>query len=432
MRMNKAPLGQQLPLVEALKAATSAAHARLEAAPYFEALAAGRLPLESYVGQLRALAVIQSVLEPALENCTHPAVKAVWRIEMRKVALLERDLQFFAPRVVADLTEAVEEALHIVEQIRLWSAEQPLALLGCCYVLEGSTLGGNLLCRQYMQNFLLEGGEGIAYVSSYAPSVHVHWEQFRQRMNAFAPSPQERKQILDGASIFFLGVEGVFKALYPFRPESRTHLVTSINPEAGRHPIPTDSREVEASLRAADRCWRQFPYFESRYGERGHRFARSDGAWLATLCQYEPAQVREQVHWLGRLLAARGMPTLLLEVQLEMLFEELVAAVPDKRCEYEKLLFAAKELRALRQKYLTDERLRDLGNVFDRTAGAGLSRQFSSTGRLLGAAIADEIAGNSKAVESLSTWMCNATRFTPEWIAAVNETVMEARRLATK
>src|SRR5664279_619298 len=150
-------------------------------------------------------------------------------------------------------------------------------------------------------------------------------------MNALQLSAEERGQITQAASKFFEQLAAIFQALYPFQPESKTFLVTSINPEAGRHPVPADAREVRASLRAADICWQRFPYFEQRYGERGRRFARSDAAWQATLCQYEPAQILQQVRWLGRVLAGRGMPTLLLQDQLEILVQELSTAIPAKK-----------------------------------------------------------------------------------------------------
>lgn len=39
------------------------AHARLQTAPFFEALVACQLPHESYVGQLHALSAIHGVIE---------------------------------------------------------------------------------------------------------------------------------------------------------------------------------------------------------------------------------------------------------------------------------------------------------------------------------------------------------------------------------
>jgi hypothetical protein len=331
---------------------------------------------------------------------------------------------------VADLKETVEAALKTAEQLRVQSREQPLALLGWLYVLEGSTLGAIVLRPLIARAFLLTGEEGLAYVHSYGPAVHARWAQYQQRMNELRLSSEEREDVVRAAGECFEHLESVFLALHPFAPESMTFLVTSINPEAGRHPLPADAREVQASLRAGDSCWQRYPYYEHRYGERGHRFARSDAAWQATLYQYEPEQILQQVRWLGRVLAARGMPTLLLQVQLEILVEELAAAIPEKKTDYEKLLPAAADLRESRRKHLTDERLEALAAAFDRDVGPEWSTRYPRTGALLGAAVADELNGSEGAVESLCAWLTDTARFPAAWIAAVAATLAQARQQA--
>ena len=102
--------GQKLTLMEELRAATSLSHARLQATPFFQALAACQLPLESHVGQLRALAAIHGVLKQAMEGCADARAASVWRPEMCKVSQLQQDLRYFEPRTVADIKEAVEAA----------------------------------------------------------------------------------------------------------------------------------------------------------------------------------------------------------------------------------------------------------------------------------------------------------------------------------
>jgi hypothetical protein len=47
------------------------------------------------------------------------------------------------------------------------------------------------------------------------------------------------------------------------------------------------------------------------------------------------------IDWIGRVLASRGMPLLLLERTLRILFEELVKALPDRAETYQKLLRSA-------------------------------------------------------------------------------------------
>lgn len=422
--------GQQLNLTEELRATTYAVHSRLQAAPFFAALAACQLPLESYVGQLRALAVIHGVLEQMLAECADVRVGSVWRDAMRKLPLLQRDLHYFEPRTVADLKDAVKAAQEAAKQIRLLSLQQPLALLACVYVLEGSTLGARVLRPLVARALLLAGDEGLAYLQAYGSQTATRWSQFQDRMNALEIGPAEREQLGQAAVLFFEQLEAVFLALFPFQEDAKTFLVTSINPEAGRHAVPSDAGEIEASLRAADICWQRFPYFEQRYGERGRRFARSDAAWQATLCRYQPAQILQQVRWLGRVLAGRGMPTLLLQVQLEILVDELVKMAPARKSDYDKLLVGAADLHATRRTYLSDKQLSALGTDFDQAVGSDWGRRLPDTGVLLGCAVADELAGSPGAVTSLRPWLTDKGRFPPEWIAAVDATLLRARDIA--
>jgi heme oxygenase len=276
--MNKGPFAQHLTLMEELKAATEATHRRLESAPFFSALAGCQLPLESYVGQLRALAVIHGVLEHVLASCADPRIGSVWNREMRKLPLLQNDLRFFASRTVPDPKDALDAALKAAQQIRLLSVECPLAVLGCVYVLEGFTLGATMLRPLIARAFLLTDEEGLAYLHNYGTEVRARWAQFRQRMNQLCPSAEEHGQIVKAAGDFFQRLDSVFRALYPFPPESKPYLVLSINPEAGRHAVPADTREVQAAIRAGDVCRERYRYYEQRYGERGRRFSRSDAA----------------------------------------------------------------------------------------------------------------------------------------------------------
>jgi heme oxygenase len=422
--------GQHLTLTEQLKAETFPAHAQLQTAPFFAALAACQLPLESYVGQLRALAILHGVLEPALAACPDERVRSVWQDDMRKQPLLRQDLWYFEPRVVADLKEAADAALKTAETLRRLSLDQPLALLGSIYVLEGSTLGAGVVRPMVARAFLLTGNEGLAYLHSYGGAARDHWQQFQHRLNGLELSVAERGQIVQAANDFFQQLETVFRALYPFTPESKIFLATSINPEAGRHAVPADPVEVAAAVRAGDLCWDRFPYFEQRYGERGRRFARSDAAWQATLYQFAPEQISQQVRWLGRVLAGRGMPTLLLQDQLEILVQELSAATPGKKSDYEKLLPAAGDLHATRRQHLTDDQLQTLAAGFDQAVGPEWSARLPHTGNLLGCAVADELAGSELAVASLRPWLTDATRFPAAWIAAVETTLALARDLA--
>lgn len=422
--------GQRLSLTEQLKAATFRAHARVHDVPLFEALYACRLPLESYVGQLRALAVVHGALEQALATATDPAVVAVWRDDLRKLRWLQQDLRFFEPRAVADIREAVAAALHAAERIRLQAGQQPGALLGYLYVLEGSMNGAAVLRDQYARAFLLEGAQGLRYLDAYGEQGGAHWSAFKQRMDALAPDDVTRDAMLEAAQECFALVETILRALYPFAPESLTLLATSLNPEAGTHPVPVERRELDAVLRGARRCWQRFPYLAKRYGERGWRFTHSDAAWLATLTGLDEGRVIEQVRWLARVLGARGMPSAVLQDQLEVLADELDGAVPENAAGHAKLRAAAQALCGARSAHLGEAQLETLEREFDAGVDAAWRRRFPRTGTLIGAAVADERAGIDGAVDSLVGWLTATEHFPPEWAAAVHDALARARELA--
>ncbi|MDI1244364.1 MAG: biliverdin-producing heme oxygenase [Rhodoferax sp.] len=423
-------LQPQLTLMEELKAASFTAHSQLHRAPFFVALAARELPLESYVGQLRALALIHVVLEQALTDSTDHKVAQVWRTDMQKLALIAQDLQYFEQRNVPDLKESVAAAQLVAQRLRLQFIEQPLTLLACLYVLEGSMLGAVVLRPMYARALQLEDGKGLGYLGGNGANTPHRWDTFKQAMNALVLDEAQRQQLANAVVFFFRQLETIFLALYPFAPESKVFLVTSINPEAGYHAIPADAREVQAAVRAGDLCWQRFPYFERRYGERGGRFARSDAAWQATLHQFPVTHILQQVRWLGHVLAGRGMPTYLLEIQLKILVTELIAAVPERQSSYEKLLIGAIDLHASRCRYLTDAQLQSLADGFDQAVGEQWRTYLPDIGVLIGYAITDDLNGSVNAVLSLRRWLTDASRFPNEWISAVYQALAQGIQMA--
>ncbi len=428
--MNAGLLGQKLTLMEELRAATHLIHTAIQSLPFFEALLACQLPLESYAGLLRALACIHRALETGIAAAAAPAVRQVWQDGMRKLPLLQRDLSFFEPRVLADIHGATTAAEAAARFISEEAAENPLALLGCLYVLEGSTMGAAVLHPRFARAFLLAGEDGLAYLRNYGAEAGARWAQFSGRMNGLCLSQAEREWIVRTAQQFFARLKALHEALFPFLEDSKVYLASTINAEAGRHPVPADPGELEASFRAAERCGQQFPYCGIRYGERGRRFARSDSAWLATLCQFAEAQVVEQVRWLSRVLATRGMPSLILQTHLAILREELARAHPEKAAVYQRLDAAAAALQTARRKHLADAAGASLAQAFEAAAGPGQDPLAKTAGALLVCAVADEREGSDGAIENLRAWMVDATRFPPAWIQAVEATLAQAHALA--
>jgi hypothetical protein len=213
-------------------------------------------------------------------------------------------------------------------------------------------------------------------------------------------------------------------------PEQRvnTTIAAAINPHAGVHPVTGSAVELEAVQRATEASLKEAPYYLERYGERGRMFGSSDGGWLVTLCDGDADFVQRQVLWLGRVLAARGMPRWLLQRHLELLHGELARSVLDHGGRYQALLDAATVLRDAQRRHLPEADARTLATAFDADADAAWVARLPNMGRILVAAVADEAAGITNALASVEVWAADATRFPERWTTAVRATLARARR----
>jgi len=415
-------------LMSRLREATRQAHDRLETLPYFQALERAELPMESYVGYLRAMAVLHSVLEHQVARTEDARLNAVWRENLRRFPQLQADLGFFAGRAALDIAPAHDAAGALADSILRRAVMQPVSLLGYLYVLEGSIGGAQVLAPRFRRAFGLDERQGLAYLSWDPAVASERWRDFGDCMNAAPVDAAESEAIIAAAREAFAGIERVLTVLYPFDARRLTRKVTALNPEAGSHPAPEDPDEVEAAVRAGARCWREYPYFPWRYGERGWRFTVSDGAWLVTLTVLDQAVVDVQVAWLADLLSARGMPSLLLQRHLELLYEELVGRIPRRAgAGYSRLLAAADRLAEQRRALIADVDLDAISRQFAEAVGPDWRARLPGTGALLVCAVADQARGLESAVTSLEGWFTDPQRFPQPWIDAVH-TALDAAK----
>lgn len=207
-----------------------------------------------------------------------------------------------------------------------------------------------------------------------------------------------------------------------------TTIAAVINPFAGVHPVTASAAELKAVRRATEASLVEAPYYLERYGERGRLFGGSDGAWLVTLCRGDSDFMERQVLWLGRVLAARGMPRWLLQRYLETLHDELIRAVGDQGGRYRALLEACTLLRDRQRRHLAEADARAIAAAFDADADPAWVARLPSMGRILAAAVADEAADLPNAVESVEEWAADTARFPERWVAAVHTALASARR----
>jgi heme oxygenase len=145
------------PALEALRAGTDDVHRRLEASL---PLVRPDLTEHGYHAVLGRFWGLVAPLEEALDRAGVPL--ADWP-ERRKAALLEADL----PAV---------DALPRCGDLPPLDGDD--AVLGCLYVLEGSTLGGRHVAA-HVERTLGVGAVGTRYFRSYGGAVGARWRAFR-------------------------------------------------------------------------------------------------------------------------------------------------------------------------------------------------------------------------------------------------------------
>lgn len=169
--------------------------------------------------------------------------------------------------------------------------------------------------------------------------------------------------------------------------EARDATPTIWNPEAGATPAPTDPAVIRIVVRSEVWIWRAFPYLDWRFAARGRAFGRSDGGFLTTLDALPTGMRDAQVLWLARLLAKRGVPSLLLDLHLEVL------ARLGRRSGWSgapAMLEAATHLRRERQRVLSDARLSACETLFRARTSSPRRHRIGS---LIAAEVADRRLG---------------------------------------
>lgn len=419
-------LASMEPWIERLNERTRAGEQRLAATSWCMALTAGTLDLASYVGWLRAFEILYEALETELVRTTDVRLRDVWPEPEWRLPVLQRSVAAFAARALPESPRAQLEAMLVAQQLRRAALPEPVTLLGALYGL-------------HLASSVATAGERVAGCLDVPDHELVFRTHVRAtpaadlaaRMQAVQLDAPAQERVTAAAVDLLDRLVPVLSVLHPLVQEPLERLVDQLNPEAGGHPITDDLRELHVALCAGAESWQAFAYYEARYGARGLRFTNSDSAWLVGLCHHGAAHVHKQVGWLGRMLAARGMPRLMLEQHLELLHERLCEALPDRSGRYAVLRDAAHVLRDARREQLPQHDHDALALDFEQHVGSDERARLPRIGELLVAAVADERDGITGAVSSLAGWLTDPARFGPSWIAAVQSTLERARAVST-
>lgn len=178
-----------------LKQRTTSAHTRLEQGLDLEK----RLQsLTDYRRLLQGFLGLYAPLEMALGSVLEAHALPLDFAARRKVPLLESDLG--ALGLSAAEVQAVPRCTALPPLPDLPEA------LGCLYVLEGATLGGQVMARYAARTWGLTPQQGSAFFSSYGTQVGKRWQTFGTVLHTWA-IPDQYERILDTACATFATFE---------------------------------------------------------------------------------------------------------------------------------------------------------------------------------------------------------------------------------
>lgn len=229
-----------------------------------------------------------------------------------------------------------------------------------------------------------------------------------------------------GALFAFDALGRVLAALGPIDEGDLAVLPVAVNPEAGRHAMPSDPRVLAAAIAVARAAWARFPYLARRFGDRGARFTTSDGCWLATLVELPGAEIRRQLAWLRGLLARRGLPGLLLDdhlARLAVALRRLRAFPPGAVDAFEA---EARALRARRDAVLPAAAWAAHVSAREARLAALPGPRLEGAAELVVGAACDEADGLDGSLGALRGWLGEAFAGSTAWLEALDAIADEA------
>jgi heme oxygenase len=115
--------------------------------------------------------------------------------------------RFNTPRLVADLKslQMSDEEISEIEPFGdLPALDSIERTFGSLYVVEGSTLGGQVISRHLKEKFGFDESSGAAFFSGYGKDTGKMWNKFREAVTEFADGDGvNREEIIKGANETF-------------------------------------------------------------------------------------------------------------------------------------------------------------------------------------------------------------------------------------
>lgn len=92
--------------------------------------------------------------------------------------------------------------------------ETSYAALGSLYVIEGSTLGGQIISKMVAQRLGLTTTQGLSFFHGYGSLTNEMWEIFKAALDGLSLLPHQEEELISAAKETFVRLEAVLDENY--------------------------------------------------------------------------------------------------------------------------------------------------------------------------------------------------------------------------
>lgn len=203
-----------LPISQRLKVETRALHDVAESHPFQRALAAGRISTDAYTDLLVQWYHIHHTIEPRwiADRRTEAKVRELASPERMKTARLVNDLVHFGH--YPEKSNPLPATVRLTERLHDCIVTGDHELVGCWYVLEGSTNGNKFVARALARALGLTSDQGLSYLDAYGPKQSERWAEFKAAMDRLPLTGAATACVIAGAKRMFSGVIDIANDLW--------------------------------------------------------------------------------------------------------------------------------------------------------------------------------------------------------------------------
>lgn len=195
-------------ILDKLREETKGAHDRLEAVALSDKIMDGSLQPDEYKKLIRVHYLVHRDLEDLFEkNDIQQHFPELQYKERKKMPLLIKDVEELSIAEEKLRTSAVGQ-LPATGGARRGT---PYGLLGILYVMEGATLGGNVIVKSLRKNKHLSEMNGFHYFGCYGSETGKKWKCFLEVLKDKGQEPEAQAEIVAGARATYELFEENFK-----------------------------------------------------------------------------------------------------------------------------------------------------------------------------------------------------------------------------